>query len=224
VIDGWRYFGYAPPEGETDADMARHHTEVFLEVLRGRGFAKPNPRPMFANPPGLLRLEPHSEGLRERIWWGAGSSETAEWAAKIGMNLQSSTLVYDETGEPLHIQQANQIRKFREAWKAAGHTREPRVSVSRSIFALVDDRDRAYFGGDSETEDTIGLLGDNRRAVFGRSYAAEPEVLVEQLKKDEAIAEADTLLLTVPNQLGVDYNAHVIEAVLEHVAPALGWR
>src|SRR5579863_3718342 len=224
VIDGWRYFGYAPPEGQSDADMARRHTEVFLEVLRGEGFAKPNPRPMFPNPPGLLRVEPYSQGLRERIWWGAGSSATAEWAAKAGMNLQSSTLVYDETGEPLHIQQAGQIRKFREAWKAAGHTREPRVSVSRSIFVLVDDRDRAYFGRDSENDDTFGFLGDNRRAVFGRSYAAEPDVLVEQLKKDEAVAEADTLLLTVPNQLGVDYNAHLIEAILKHVAPALGWR
>ena len=224
VIDGWRYFGYAPPEGETDADMARHHTEVFLEVLRGSGFAKPNPRPMFPNPPGLLRLEPYSEGLRERIWWGAGSIATAEWAAKVGMNLQSSTLVYDETGEPLAVQQANKIRKFREAWKAAGHPRTPRISVSRSIFALMGDRDRAYFGRVGESEDSIGLLGDGRRTVFGRTYAAEPDALVEQLKGDEAIAEADTLLLTVPNQLGVDYNAHVIEAILKHVAPAMGWR
>jgi alkanesulfonate monooxygenase SsuD/methylene tetrahydromethanopterin reductase-like flavin-dependent oxidoreductase (luciferase family) len=162
--------------------------------------------------------------LRERIWWGAGSGATAEWAAKIGMNLQSSTLVYDETGEPLAVQQAGQIRKFREAWKAAGHAREPRVSVSRSIFALTDDRDRAYFGRGGEAEDFIGLLGDGRRTVFGRTYAAEPDALVEQLKQDEAIAEADTLLLTVPNQLGVDYNAHVIEAILKYVAPALGWR
>jgi alkanesulfonate monooxygenase SsuD/methylene tetrahydromethanopterin reductase-like flavin-dependent oxidoreductase (luciferase family) len=224
VIDGWRYFGYAPPEGMTDADMARRHTEVLLEVLRGEGFARPNPRPMFPNPPGLLRVEPYSEGLRDRIWWGAGSNATAGWAAKLGMNLQSSTLKNDESGRPFHIQQAEQIRIFREAWKAAGHTREPRVSVSRSIFALVDDRDRAYFGGGSEDDDTIGLLGDNTRAIFGRSYAAEPDVLIEQLAKDEAIAEADTLLLTVPNQLGVDYNAHVIEAILEHVAPGLGWR
>src|SRR5687768_16431739 len=145
VIDGWRYFGYAPAEGMSDADTARRHTEVFLEVLRGEGFAKPNPRPMFANPPGLLRLEPYSEGLRERIWWGAATNATAQWAAKLGMNLQSSTLKFDEGGEPFHIQQAKQIRAFREAWKAAGHAREPRVSVSRSIFALVDDRDRAYF-------------------------------------------------------------------------------
>jgi alkanesulfonate monooxygenase SsuD/methylene tetrahydromethanopterin reductase-like flavin-dependent oxidoreductase (luciferase family) len=224
VIDGWRHFGYAPAEGMTDADMARRHTEVLLEVLRGEGFAKPNPRPMFPNPPGLLRLEPYSEGLRDRIWWGAGSNATSEWAAKLGMNLQSSTLKNDEDGRPFHVQQADQIQIFREAWKAAGHAREPRVSVSRSIFALVDDRDRAYFGRGNENEDTIGFLGDNTRAIFGRSYAAEPDILVEQLAKDEAITEADTLLLTVPNQLGVDYNAHVIEAILKHVAPRLGWR
>jgi alkanesulfonate monooxygenase SsuD/methylene tetrahydromethanopterin reductase-like flavin-dependent oxidoreductase (luciferase family) len=224
VIDGWRYFGFEPEEGLSDADMARKHTEVLLETLKGQGFAQPNPRPMFPNPPGLLRLEPHSEGLRERIWWGASSNATAIWAAKLGMNLQSSTLKNDETGEPFHFQQAAQIRAYRDAWKEAGHTRTPRVSVSRSIFPLVDDRDRAYFGGGSKESDTIGYIDDQTRAIFGRSYAAEPAALIRQLAEDEAIAEADTLLLTVPNQLGVDYNAHVIESVLKHVAPALGWR
>jgi len=223
VIDGWRHFGYAPPEGMTDADMARHHAEVFLEVLRGEGFAKPNPRPMFPNPTGLLRLEPFSEGLRERIWWGAGTNATAEWAARLGMNLQSSTLKIDESGKPFHVQQAEQIRLYRAAWKEAGHTRDPRVSVSRSIFALTDERDRMYFGRGAEG-DQIGMLSETERAIFGRSYAAEPDALIEHLKADEAIAEADTLLLTVPNQLGVDYNAHVIEAILTHVAPGLGWR
>ncbi|WP_151774780.1 LLM class flavin-dependent oxidoreductase [Streptomyces abyssomicinicus] len=224
VIDGWRYFGYQPPEGGSDADMARTHTEVLLEVLKGGGFAKPNPRPMFPNPPGLLRVEPHSEGLRERVWWGSGSNATAVWAAELGMNLQSSTLKDDESGEPLHVQQRKQIEAYREAWRAAGHAREPRVSVSRSVFALVDDRDRAYFGRERDSEDHFGNIDARTRAVFGRSYAAEPDVLVEELAKDEAIAAADTLLLTVPNQLGVDYNAHVLEAVLTHVAPALGWR
>lgn len=224
VIDGYRYFGYAPADGQTDADMARRHTEVFLDVLQGKGFAQPNPNPMFPNPPGLLRLEPHSEGLRERIWWGASTNATAEWAAKQGMNLQSSTLKIDESGKPFHVQQAEQIRLYRDAWKAAGHTRDPRVSVSRSIFALVDDRDRAYFGRGNEGEDKIGHLSATERAIFGRSFAAEPDKLIDQLKGDEAIAEADTLLLTVPNQLGVDYNAHVIEAILKHVAPGMGWR
>lgn len=223
VIDGWRYFGYQPAEGESDADMGRRHAEVFLDVLQGKGFAKPSPRPMFPNPPGLLRPEPHSEGLRDRIWWGAGSNATAVWAAKLGMNLQSSTLKNDETGEPFHVQQAAQIRAYRAAWKEAGHAREPRASVSRSIFALVDDRDRAYFGSD-DSEDYVGFIDDKTRAIFGRSYAAEPDKLIDQLKQDEAIAEADTLLLTVPNQLGVSYNSHVIGSILEHVAPALGWR
>lgn len=224
VIDGFRHFGYAPGEGETDADLGRRHGEIFLGLLEGKGFAKPNPRPMFPNPPGLLRLEPHSEGLRRRIWWGAATDATAVWAAKLGMNLQSSTLKFDESGEPLHIQQAKQIRGFRAAWKEAGHDWEPRVSVSRSIFALVNEQDRAYFGGSGESSDSIGYLDENTRAVFGRSYAAEPDKLIRELAKDEAIAEADTLLLTVPNQLGVDYNAHVIEAILTHVAPGLGWR
>jgi alkanesulfonate monooxygenase SsuD/methylene tetrahydromethanopterin reductase-like flavin-dependent oxidoreductase (luciferase family) len=203
--------------------MGRRHAVMFYDLLRGEGFAKPNPRPMFANPPGLLRPEPHSEGLRERIWWGAGSNATAIWAAKLGMNLQSSTLKNDETGEAFHLQQAAQIRAYRAAWPEAGHARAPRVSVSRSIFALMDDRDRAYFGT-GQDDDQIGFIDERTRAIFGRSYAAEPDVLIEQLKQDEAIAEADTLLLTVPNQLGVEYNAHVIEAILTHIAPALGWR
>ena len=224
VIDGWRYFGHQPAEGEDDAGMGRRHAEEFLDLLRGDGFAQPNPRPMFPNPPGLLRLEPYSKGLHDRIWWGAASNATAAWAGKLGMHMQTSTLKWDETGEPLHIQQAAQIRAFRAAWKGAGHARTPRVSVSRSIFALIDDRDRAYFGRGTEEQDSIGFIHGDIRAVFGRGYAAEPDILVEQLRKDTAIAEADTLLLTVPNQLGVAYNVHVMEAILTHVAPALGWR
>ena len=223
VIDGFRHFGYVPGEGEDDGAMARRHAEVFLQLLSGDGFAEPNPRPMFPNPPGLLRLEPYSEGLRDRIWWGSATNATAQWAAALGMNMQTSTLKFDESGQPLHVQQTEQITAFREAWREAGHEREPRVSVSRSIFPLVDDRDRTYFGR-SQDVDTIGYLDETTRAVFGRTYAAEPDALVELLRADSAIEAADTLLLTVPNQLGVDYNAHVIESILTHVAPALGWR
>src|SRR5881397_3739356 len=124
VIDGFRYFGYQPAEGQTDADMARAHTEVFLQALSGVGFAEPSPSPMFPNPPGLLRPEPHSPGLRDRIWWGAGSRTTAEWAAQKGMNMMSSTLMTEDAGVPFHELQAEQIRLFGEAWTAAGHARE----------------------------------------------------------------------------------------------------
>ena len=63
-----------------EVDVSLRQAEVFLELLKGEGFAKPNPRPMFPNPPGLLRLEPYSEGLRERIWWGSSSNATSKWA------------------------------------------------------------------------------------------------------------------------------------------------
>jgi alkanesulfonate monooxygenase SsuD/methylene tetrahydromethanopterin reductase-like flavin-dependent oxidoreductase (luciferase family) len=223
VIDGFRYFGYEPAEGSDSADMAREHTRVFLEVIRGEGFAPPNPRPMFPNPPGLLRVEPHSPGLRDRIWWGAGTRQTATWAAEQGMNLMSSTLLTEDTGVPFHRLQAEQIERFRTAWKAAGHRREPRVSVSRSIFPVVNDLDRAYFGREAGSRDQVGQL-EGGVARFGKTYAGEPDQLVRDLAEDEAIAAADTLLLTIPNQLGVDYNAHLLDSVLRHLAPALGWR
>jgi alkanesulfonate monooxygenase SsuD/methylene tetrahydromethanopterin reductase-like flavin-dependent oxidoreductase (luciferase family) len=223
VIEGYRYFGYVPAEDADQADMAREHTRVFLEVLNGEGFAEPNPRPMFPNPPGLLRVEPHSDGLRERIWWGAGTRKTAEWTAEQGMNLMSSTLLSEDTGLPFHQLQAEQIERFRKAWADAGHAREPRVSVSRSIFPIVSDLDRTYFGREDNSQDQVGFI-DGGKARFGKTYAGEPETLIKQLAEDEAIAAADTLLLTIPNQLGVDYCAHVLHSVLSDIAPELGWR
>jgi len=124
---------------------------------------------------------------------------------------------------PFHKLQAEQIQLFRDAWKAAGHQREPRVSVSRSIFPVVSDLDRAYFGDAADSQDQVGYL-DGGLARFGKTYAGEPERLVRELRDDEAIAAADTLLLTVPNQLGVDYNAQLLDSVLRHLAPELDWR
>jgi predicted dinucleotide-binding enzyme len=88
---------------------------------------------------------------------------------------------------------------------------------------LVTDQDRAYFG-QAKGADSFGYIEADKRAVFGKSYAAEPDHLIEELSKDEAIQEADTVLLTIPNTLGVDYNVHVLSSILEHVAPGLGWR
>ncbi|MGB3764611.1 MAG: LLM class flavin-dependent oxidoreductase [Ornithinimicrobium sp.] len=223
VISGYEHFGHIPNDDESDADLARRHTARFLEVLEGRGFAEPNPRPMFPNPPGLLRLEPHSEGLRERIWWGAGTRATAQWTGEQGMNLMSSTLLTEDTGVPFDQLQADQIRIFRKAWAEAGHSWTPRVSVSRSIFPIVSEMDRQLFGLQGRSTDQVGYI-DGMIARFGKTYAAEPDRLIEELAADEAVAEADSLLITVPNQLGVDYNAHLMESMITHVAPGLGWR
>jgi alkanesulfonate monooxygenase SsuD/methylene tetrahydromethanopterin reductase-like flavin-dependent oxidoreductase (luciferase family) len=137
------------------------------------------------------------------------------------MNLMSSTLLVEDTGVPFDELQAEQIARFRTAWADAGWEREPRVSVSRSVIPVVSDLDRQYFGERSD-EDQVGIL-EGVRARFGKSYVGTPDVLADELAKDAAVREADTLLITVPNMLGVEYNARLLENIVRHVAPALGW-
>ena len=163
--------------------MAKEHAANFLRVLSGGGFSKPDPRPMFPSPPGLLRLEPHSPGLRNRIWWGAGTRATAEWTSRQGMNLMSSTLLTEDTGVSLGELQAEQIQIFRDEWAAAGHDWTPRVSISRSIIPITTDQDRAFFGRGGpghESEDQVGYLDANTLARFGRSYIGEPDVIAAE--------------------------------------------
>jgi len=175
---------------------------------------------------GGLPVQPQAPGLAERIWWGAGTRRTAEWAGEQGMNLMSSTLLTEDTGVPFDQLQAEQIERFRAAWANAGWPREPRVSVSRSVIPIVTDLDRRYFGargGGLSTSDQVGYL-DGMLSRFGRSYIGEPDAIAAELSEDRAVRAADTLLLTVPNQLGVEYNAHLLETFAAHIGPAIGWR
>jgi alkanesulfonate monooxygenase SsuD/methylene tetrahydromethanopterin reductase-like flavin-dependent oxidoreductase (luciferase family) len=220
ALDGYRAFGYVPAEDSSDQEDARTKADIFRAAIAGAGVVLPNPQMSRSTVP--LSIEPQSPGLAERIWWGSGSRATAKWAGEQGYNLMSSTLLTEDTGVPFDELQAEQIAIFREAWKEAGHEREPRVSVSRSVFPLVSDLDRRYFGGERNSEDQVGHL-DGGLARFGKSYVGEPDRVAADLARDAAVLEADTLLVTVPNQLGVEYNTRLLESIVTHVAPALGW-
>jgi alkanesulfonate monooxygenase SsuD/methylene tetrahydromethanopterin reductase-like flavin-dependent oxidoreductase (luciferase family) len=220
ALRGSEAFGHVPAEGETDADLARRHTELFRAAIAGAPVVQGDPR---MGGGGRLPIQPRSEGLADRIWWGAGTRATGVWTAEQGMNLMSSTLLTEDTGVPFDQLQAEQIERYREAWDAAGWERRPRISVSRSVMPIVSDLDRAYFGREAGGGDTVGYL-DGGLARFGKTYAGEPDQIATELAGDAAVALADTLLLTVPNQLGVDYNAELLRNVAEHVAPAIGWR
>ncbi|MCU1471066.1 MAG: alkane 1-monooxygenase [Glaciihabitans sp.] len=223
ALRGSESFGFVPPDGTTDADLARAHTELFLAAIQGAGVANANPQ--MTGSTGALPIQPQSPGLIERIWWGAGSRATGQWTAQQGLNLMSSTLLTEDTGVPFGDLQAEQIALFRAEWKEAGWEREPRVSISRSILPITTDEDRSYFGarGAGEQEDQVGYLDADTIARFGKSYIGEPDDIVAELLKDAAVREADTILLTVPNQLGVEYNTHLLETVAAHIAPAIGW-
>ncbi|GAB3407621.1 LLM class flavin-dependent oxidoreductase [Schumannella luteola] len=222
ALDGWRSFGYAPGEGSDEAGLARDKTELLLAALEGAGVATSNPAMTGQSRP--VPIEPRSEGLRDRIWWGAGSRATAVWAAEQGMNLMSSTLLTEDTGVPLGELQAEQIQMFRDAWAAAGHERTPRVSISRSILPIIDDETRQWFGlrAQADSQDQVGHLDATTIARFGRSYIGEPDRIVEELAQDPAVQAADTILVTVPNQLGVDLNARMLESIVRDIKPGLG--
>jgi alkanesulfonate monooxygenase SsuD/methylene tetrahydromethanopterin reductase-like flavin-dependent oxidoreductase (luciferase family) len=197
---------------------------MFRAAIDGAGVAQANPQ-MTGGVGGALAIEPQSPGLGQRIWWGSGTRATAKWTAEQGMNLMSSTLLTEDTGVPFDVLQAEQIRIFRDEWKEHGHGFEPRVSVSRSIIPLVTDADRRYFGlrGQVEGKDQVGHL-DGGLARFGRSYIGEPDVIAAELAADAAVREADTVLITVPNQLGVAYVTSQLESIVKYVAPGAGWR
>jgi alkanesulfonate monooxygenase SsuD/methylene tetrahydromethanopterin reductase-like flavin-dependent oxidoreductase (luciferase family) len=221
ALRGSEAFGYVPPEGSSDADLAREKTALFLAALEGQTVVEVDPR-MTGGTRGRLAIQPQSPGLRERIWWGSGTRATAEWTARQGMNLMSSTLLVEDTGVPFDELQAEQIARYRAAWAEAGWDRQPRISVSRSVLPIVSATDREYFGSERSGEDQVGIL-EGVRARFGKSYVGEPDVVAEELAKDAAVREADTLLITVPNMLGVDYNARLLQNIVRHVAPAIGW-
>ena len=223
ALRGSESFGYVPGEDETDADLARAHTKLFRAAIAGAGVALADTR--MTGSTGTLAIQPLSPGLSERIWWGAGTRKTAVWAAEEGMNLMSSTLLTEDTGVPFDELQAEQIALYRAAWEQAGWEREPRISVSRSVLPIVSDIDRMYFGDRSGRDgaDQVGYL-DGALARFGKSYIGEPEVIAEELSRDAAVRAADTLLLTVPNQLGVEYNARMLETIARRIAPAIGWQ
>ena len=212
---GAEAFGYA-----LDADDVREKTAIFRAAISGEGVVRADA----GGRPGdiLLPVQPQSPGLAQRIWWGSGTRESAAWVGEQGMHLMSSTLLLEDTEVPFDELQAEQIAIFRKAWTAAGHAGTPRVSVSRSVMPITSDFDRRLFGRDAN-EDQVGWL-DGALSRFGRTYTGEPDQIAVEIAGDVAVQAADTLMLTVPSQLGVEYNAAMLATIAREIAPSIGWR
>lgn len=219
VTDGIEQFGYPLAEDDTPVADAARRIALFRHAIAGGEIAEPASGAA-ALPGHKVPIHPQSPGLAARIWYGAGNTESARNVGQLGMNLMSSTLVLEATGEPLGVVQNRQIEAFREAWREAGHQGEPRVSVSRSIMPIVDDQTRQMFSPYLEKElmganrDYIGEL-DNATSTFGKTYVGEIDKIVAELREDDAVMNADTLMVTVPNQLGADFNHVTFKAFAE---------
>jgi alkanesulfonate monooxygenase SsuD/methylene tetrahydromethanopterin reductase-like flavin-dependent oxidoreductase (luciferase family) len=212
ALEGARSFGYEPT-----AEAARQKTEIFLQAIEGAAVARTDPA-RTGGVSGGLAITPQSPGLRDRIWWGAGTRATAQWAAGLGVHLQSSTLLTEDTGVPFDELQAEQIQLFRDA----SPNPEAKVSVSRSVLPITEEIDRIYFGTQAH-DDQVGLL-EGVRSRFGRTFVGDPADIARELAADKAVQDADYVLFTVPNQLGVAYNTRILETITKHIAPEIGWQ
>ena len=219
--DGQAQFGYELADGQTWAGVTRERGRRFLAAVRGEGIATPDLASGWAHSSAPLRIEPHSPGLADRIWWGSGSASSAVEAAKDGYDMLSSTLLLQDDGRPFHVQQADQIAGYLEAYEAAGHAGTGRTAVTRSAFVIQDREDELYFGRDRNSRESAGML-DGGRARSGPTYAGSAEEVAERLAADDAVQTADWVLFANPNQLGPEYNAKIFAGWAE-VWRLLGW-
>ncbi|MFI6341308.1 LLM class flavin-dependent oxidoreductase [Streptomyces sp. NPDC050535] len=224
ALRGYESFGFhpSPGDGPKAPGMAREHTDRFRAAIAGTSMVASDPNETGTRVP--LTIEPRSHTLPQRIWWGSSTRQSARWAGEQGLHLLSSTLLSEDTGIPFSELQAEQISVFHESWRAAGHPGTPRVAVVRSVLPIVSERDRALFGASAVygSQEHVGVLG-GAVSRFGKSFIGGPDAIVENLRKDEAVAAADTLLVTIPNLLGVAENLRLLDSIAEHVAPSIGW-
>ena len=221
AADGQERFGYFLKEGQTWAEVARERAALFRKAVAGAGLAVSNPL-MTHGEPARLPVAPLSPGLEQRIWWGAGSRAGGEFAGAEGMNMVSSTLMLQDDGRPFHIQQADQIAAYREAYAASGRDTGGQAAVVRSAFPLANADEDRYVGHLRETEDTVGHL-DGGPALSGPAFTGPPAEVAERLAADDAVSAADYVLFALPSQFGVDYCSDLM-ANLADVARDLGWK
>ena len=230
AADGQEQFGYTLTEGRSWSEEAWERGLRFMAGISGAGIATPDPTSGWAHTTAPLRVEPHSPTLAQRIWWGCGTTVTAERAGAAGYDMLSSTLLLQDDGRPFHVQQADQIARYHEAYAAAGHhdgvtslgaTGAPRTAVTRSAFVIQDAQDELYFGRERSSRDSSGRL-DGAAARSGPTYAGSAEEVAEKLAADSAVQAADWVLFANPNQLGAEYNAKLF-AGWAQVWRLLGW-
>lgn len=221
AADGQAASGTLPDDGADWNTEARRRAARFRAAIAGEPVAHSH-RAVETGGPLDLRVTPQSPGLDHRIWWGAGSRASGVWAGEQGMNLLSSTLLLADDGRPFHIQQADQVRAYREAYAVSGRDSGGMTAVTRSAFPITTYDDIRHFGRLRDSvSDSVGWL-DGTVARSGPTFAGPAEWVAGQLAADEAVSEADYILFALPSHMGVDLNHHLMQN-LAAIATELGW-
>ena len=167
------------------------------------------------------RVEPHSPGLRERLWYGAGSLDSAVWAGEHGLHLLSSSVLFpgpDEEPDFAAVQAA-QIRAFR----AAGGTRASQglvVIPTDSASAAQAERYRAYA---AERLPRTRTPQGPRRMMFAPDLVGTSEEISEQLWAHEGFREVDEVAFALPFSFAHEDYVQILTDIATRLGPALGW-
>lgn len=223
AVDGQEQFGYRLEPGQTWAEVAQQRGQRIRDAIGGTPMATGDPNSPWS-PGGASELvtQPQSPELLHRLWWGSGSTSSGVSAGEQGYNLLSSTLLLQDDGRPFHVQQADQIRQYQEAYYATGLDTGGKSAVTRSMFALRSVQDERMFGHAGSSRDQAGYL-DGGPARSGPTYVGTTEQLAEMLAADQAVVDADYVLFANPAQLGPERNREIFAGWYE-VFKLLGWK
>ena len=173
------------------------------------------------------RVEPHSPGLRSRLWYGAGSMKSAVWAGTNGFNLLSSSVIFpDKDQEPdfARVQQS-QIRAYRDAATASGNT----ARASQGLVVIPTDsassaqREKYQRYVDERTPRTSAPQGP-KGMMFAKDLIGTSDEIAEQLYAHAGFQEVDEVAFALPFSFDHQDYVQILTDIAEKLGPALGWK
>ncbi|MGO4237064.1 LLM class flavin-dependent oxidoreductase [Pseudarthrobacter sp. YAF2] len=214
------------PDTADVEDFSYARVERFARLVAGE------PVQEFSGKQGVVeefsnRVEPHSPGLRSRLWYGAGSTKSAVWAGSHGFNLLSSSVIFPDTDqEPdFALVQQSQIRAYQEAAAAAGHSG---ARVSQGLVVIPTDsaspEQRAKYQQyvDERTPRTAAPQGP-RGMMFAADLIGTSEEIAEQLYAHDGFQEVDEVAFALPFSFDHEDYVQILTDMAGKLGPALGW-
>lgn len=169
------------------------------------------------------RVQPYAPGLADRMWYGAGSLDSARQAAENGMNLLVSSVVKAEEGEDFGAVQLSHVRAFRER-----HPDGARARVSQGLVVVPTDSatpaQRAKYReyARARLPRTTAPQGP-ARLLFAPDLVGSSQEIAQRLHEDPAFREIDEVAFALPFTFEHEDYVQILTDIATVLGPALGW-
>jgi alkanesulfonate monooxygenase SsuD/methylene tetrahydromethanopterin reductase-like flavin-dependent oxidoreductase (luciferase family) len=170
------------------------------------------------------RVEPHSPGLRSRMWYGGASLASARWAGQNGMNFLTSSVVKAEESADFAAVQLSHIRAFRAAHPAGAAARVSQglvVIPTDSASAAQRARYEAYVA--ARTPRTAAPIGP-ARMLFARDIVGTSEQIAEALYAHAAFRQVTEVAFALPFSFSREDYEQILTDMATGLGAARGWR